>query len=145
MTTRHIEMVDSETGEVLRGCTVFIPRKPIFKEKFFMLFQEPIGELATDRAMTGESLRMLLFLFSKMDYENYVNISQMEIADQLDIARSSVCRAMKVLVEKEVVLVSGKGMNKRYRLNPIYGWKGKIRNMASLRERDRTSQSVANV
>lgn len=143
MPTRNIEMVDSETGEVLRGFPVFFPRKFIFQERFFMLFQDQIGELATDREMTGESLRLLMFLFSKMDFENYVYISQMEIAEQLAIARSSVCRAMKLLVEKKVVIVSGKGMNKRYRLNPIYGWKGKIRNMNARRELDREMQSEA--
>lgn len=108
-----------------------------------MLFQEQIGELATDREMTGESLRLLMFLFSKMDFENYVYISQMEIAEELSIARSSVCRAMKLLVEKKVVIISGKGMNKRYRLNPIYGWKGKIRNMNARRELDRENQLEA--
>ncbi len=102
-----------------------------------MLFQDPIGDLAMDREMTGESLRLLLFLVSRMDFENYINISQMEISDALGIARSSICRAMKVLIAKDIVLVTGKGMTKRYRLNPVYGWKGKARNYRDYQERHR--------
>jgi hypothetical protein len=142
MTTRRIEMVDTETGEVLRGCMVWIPRKLNLLEEFFMLFQQAIGDLALDREMTGESLRLLCFLFSKMDFENYIHISQMEISERMGIARSSVCRAMKILVEKKIILVLGEGHNKRYRLNPIYGWKGKVRNLHEHRERNRESQSA---
>ena len=137
MQRRHIETIDKDTGEVLDGCFVFFPRKYIFQEKFFMLFQDPIGDLAMDREMTGESLRLLLFLVSRMDFENYINISQMEISDALGIARSSICRAMKVLIAKDIVLVTGKGMTKRYRLNPVYGWKGKARNYRDYQERHR--------
>lgn len=84
------------------------------------------GDLAKDRDMTGESLRLMLLLISDMDSNKYIKMSQMEISDALGIARSSICRAMKILTSKNIVIVSGKGTNLRYRINlPCSMWQGK--------------------
>jgi DNA-binding MarR family transcriptional regulator len=94
--------------------------------------------MATDSRMTLEPFRLLIFLLGKLDFENYIHLSQTEMAAELDMARSAVSRAMKVLVDKRIVLVSpGSGRIKCHRLNANYGWKGKIRNLHEHREAQR--------
>jgi hypothetical protein len=72
----------------------------------------------------------LLFLFGQLDFENYIHISQQDIASGLGMQTSHVSRAMKLLTKKQIILEGQKnGRIKCYRLNPNYGWKGKVKNL----------------
>ena len=47
----------------------------------------------------------------------------------LGIQKANVSRAIKALIENEIILEGPKiGRSKTYRLNPSYGWKGTVRN-----------------
>lgn len=125
-----IEQVDAETGEIMKGFVVYIPHKPKMKEKWFMGFQDQFELFATDPEMTGSSLKVLMYLFSKLDFENFIYYSQSDIAKAISMQRSNVSRAFRFLISKGIILQSPKvGGIKCYRLNPNYGWKGKVRNL----------------
>lgn len=125
-----IEQVDVDTGEIMRGFVVYIPHRPKVKEPFFMGFQEKFELFATDPEMTGSSLKVLMYLFSKLDFENFIYYSQSDIAKAISMQRSNVSRAFRFLISKGIVLQSQKvGSIKCYRLNPNYGWKGKVSNL----------------
>ena len=49
--------------------------------------------------------------------------------------KQHVSRAMKLLTSKQIVLEGPKvGRSKCYRLNPHYGWKGKVKNLEEYRK-----------
>ena len=76
-----------------------------------------------------EDYRVLFALLMRMDFENFINASQADIANELEMHRSSVNRAIKRLIAAEAVIEGPKvGINRTYRLNPNLGWKGSVGN-----------------
>jgi len=131
---KYIEQIDRETGEVMKGCMVYIPYRPRLTERWFMAFQDTFEELAKDPELTLEPKNVLLFLFSKLDFENFIQLSQTDIAEGLGMHKQHVSRAMKLLTGKQIILEGPKvGRSKCYRLNPYYGWKGKVKNLETER------------
>lgn len=95
-----------------------------------MAFQDSFEKIAKDPDMTGENYRVLMYLYSKLDFENFIQQSQKDIAEGLGMRKENISRAMKLLVEKQIVLEGPKiRRSKCYRLNPHYGWKGKVKNL----------------
>lgn len=125
-------ILDLTTGEILggqenRGSFVFIPNRPKLKENWFMFFQNACEKLALDKSLSGESFRVLMYLLSNLDFENYIIIQQVEIAEKLDMKRANVSRAIKQLTDKEILIKGPKlGRTYSYKLNSTYGWKGKV-------------------
>lgn len=127
---KRVEQFDATTGEVLTGCLVLVPRKMKFTEPFLMFFQNSFKKIASDRSMTGESLRVLIHLFSVMEFENSINYSQRDIAEALGMRSSHVSRALKLLMAKDIIFESRKTCNvKLYKFNPDFVWKGRIKNL----------------
>lgn len=94
-----------------------------------MVFQNALIDLAKDKELTLEPKNVLLFLLGRLDFENFIYVSQQEIATELNMSTSHVSRAIKALAMKQIVLTAPlKGRLKCYRLNPNYGWKGKVKN-----------------
>lgn len=76
--------------------------------------------------LTQEQTRVLHFLFSKLDFENWLRISQVEIAKELEMKRPNVSKAIKQLYEVGIIHKGPKvGTSWTYRLDPYFGWKGK--------------------
>lgn len=99
-----------------------------------MAFQEAFLEMAKDREMTGEVVRVLHYFFGKLDFENYVHLAQSEIAEALGLQKTHVSRAVRILCDKGIILKGPKvGRSITYRLNSHYGWKGKAKNFESER------------
>jgi DNA-binding MarR family transcriptional regulator len=133
---KRMTQIDPETGEIQEGCMVWIPHRPKIKERFFMGFQDALIEIAKDPEITQEPHKLLLFLFGHLDYENYIHISQKEMAEELGMQTSHVSRAMSLLCRKHIVeLAPGTGRTKCYRLNPHFGWKGKVTNLNEARKK----------
>ena len=132
---KHVEQIDSQTGEVMQGCMVYIPYRPRLTERWFMAFQDSFEEIAKDGDMTGETYKVLFYLYSKLDFENFIQQTQIEIAESLGMQKQRVSRAMKVLTSKQIVLEGPKvGRSRCYRLNPNYGWKGKVKTLQEARK-----------
>ena len=131
---KYVEQVDRNTGEVMQGCMVWIPQRPKLTERWFMAFQDSFIEIAKDPEMTGETLRVLMYLYGLLDFENYIQQSQKDIAEGLGMRKENVSRAMKLLTSKQIVLEGPKvGRSRCYRLNPDYGWKGKVKSLQEAR------------
>jgi biotin operon repressor len=134
MRNRYVESVDVETGEVLPGCLIYIPRRPRHLERFFMGFQDAFASLAKDDELTLEPKNVLLYLFGQLSFENYLHVSQKDIADALGIHKANVSKAMKLLASKGIILDGPKvGRMKTYRLSPDLGWKGRVASMEQYR------------
>ena len=138
MASRHIEQIDTQTGELLQGCMVYIPYRPKLTERFFMAFQDAFIEIAKDDELTLEPKNVLFYLFGQLNFENFLHLSQTDIATALSMQRSHVSRAMKLLITKGIVLDGPKvGRVKTYRLNPDYGWKGRVTHLDKYRQDQR--------
>ncbi len=131
---KHIGQIDPKTGEIMNGCMVYIPYRPKLKERWFMAFQDGLEEIAKDPELTLVPKNVLLYLYSKLDFENFIEQTQKEIAQALGIHKEQISRAMKLLIKKQIILESSNsGRSKFYRLNPNYGWKGKTNNLNEYR------------
>ena len=75
--------------------------------------------------LNHDQMRVLMALLAELDYENYIQVAQIEIAEALKMQKSHVSRAVKNLIDFGVILEGPKiGRSKTYRLNPQFGWKG---------------------
>ena len=76
--------------------------------------------------LPNEQYRVFLALISKVDFDNYLRISQTEMAKELGMSRPNVARAIKGLCNLSIIVEGPRaGLNKTYRLNPYIAHKGK--------------------
>lgn len=124
--------VDQVTGEVLKGNMVFVPekKKSAFGDRWFAMAQNAMDFLATNRKLIGEEGFAVFFkIASRLDFENYIQVNQAELARELGMKPSSFSRAVKKLLELQVIMKGPKvGVSQTYRLNPSAGWKGSAKN-----------------
>lgn len=92
----------------------------------WVAFYQTALEWLAMQKLPNEQYRVLMYLMSKLDFENYLRITQMSIAEALNMKQSSVSKAIKGLMEKDVLITGPKvGVSKTYRLNPRMAYKGK--------------------
>ena len=134
---RRLGTIDLDTGEVLGvGVPVWVGAKPRIHDRWFMAFQDALEALAKDRDLKLEHHRVLYYLFSRLDFDNFIQVPQAEISQDLNMRKSKVSMAIKLLTDKKIILRGPKvGRSSSFRLNPNYGWKGKV---SSLREAQRS-------
>lgn len=132
---RVVRQVDTRTGEVLAdGLLVYCPVRPKVKEAFVMTFQDALKALAKDRTMTGEQWRVLSFLMSRLDFENYIYAPQTEVAKELGMKKPNVSRAVTALIQRGIIHRGPKvGSAQTMRLDPYLGWRGRVRSLEKAR------------
>ncbi len=129
---RKLGLVDLETGEVLPGVPCYFPAK-VRVQGWFMGWQVGFERLASDPELTLEAHRVMNMLLANLDFDNYIQITQKEISEALGMKKQNVSRAMKLLVDKGIIIKGPRsGRIATYRLNEFYGWKGKVKNMPKL-------------
>jgi hypothetical protein len=126
--TKRFTQVDSSTGEAVDGFVAVIkPKVKSSFERHFTMNQAALLSIA--QTLNHDQTRVLLALFAYLDYENFIQVPQIEIAEQLNMHKQHVNRAVKALIANEIILDGPKiGRSKSYRLNPNYGWKGSVSN-----------------
>ena len=132
-----VQTVNRKTGEKKEGYFVYIayPKPKITGNRWMMTFQDSLAIIATDDDMTGQTLKVMLLLMANLEFENYITIKQVAIAKELKMDKSDVSKAMRLLVEKGIILKVKEGTTTGYKLNPNYGWKGKVSNMEAEKKR----------
>lgn len=133
----RIQTVNTKTGEIKDGYFVYVayPKPKIKNTRWMMTFQDSLEMIATDSDITGQTLKVMLLLMANLEFENYITIKQVTIAQKLKIDKADVSKAIKLLVNKEIILKVKEGTTTGYRLNPNYGWKGKVENMEKAKAR----------
>lgn len=125
----ELETVDPETGEVLKGAFVFIPEKhrSPFGKDWFAVAQDALTYLAKNRKTLGEEgFAVFCAMAGKLDFENFILISQADMARDLGMQPSNLNRSIKRLEELGILMRGPKsGRSPTFRLNPTVGWKGK--------------------
>ncbi len=88
-------------------------------------YQTALEWLATQN-LPNQEYRVLMYLMSKLDFENYLRVTQVSVAKALNMKQSAVSRAIKGLLERDVLITGPQvGTAKTYRLNPRMAYKGK--------------------
>ena len=125
---RKVTQVDLETGEDLGGFVAVIrPKQKSAFERHFTMNQATLELLA--KTLTGEQFKVLMMLLASLDYENFIQVAQADIAEKLEMQKTNVSRSIKGLIDIGVIIEGPKiGRSKTYRLNPQFGWKGTVSN-----------------
>lgn len=140
MARRELEQIDPQTGEVLQGFVAVVQpkRKNGFGQGWVAMAQDAMTRLA--QADIGDEARRVFFILAAhVDFDNWIQISQSDLADMIGMKRTNFSRAIKRL-EAEGVLLRGPkvGRSATFRLNPEYGWKGSAKShKEALQERMR--------
>ena len=133
---KNISQYDDVTGELLDGVIVYCPPKlNAYSNGWIMSSQDALKLLAQDTDLTKYTLRVFLRICADLDFENWIYISQKDIVNELAISKGNVSTAIKQLINKGILLKGPKiGRSFGYRLNPDYGWKGKVKNLNEYRK-----------
>ena len=123
---RHMQQIDQQTGEVIEGFVAYVvpKRKNGFQKGWMAMAQEAMMMLAQSN-LTGNDMKVMWAMLARLDYENLIQVNQVEVAEQVGMNRHNVNRSIKKLIELGVVLEGVRiGISCSYRLNPNFGWKG---------------------
>lgn len=131
-----------------RGQIIFAPIKHQGLADFVLVTQTSLAELAQMR-MGGNSWRVLLFMLSVCDFENWVFIKHSDVAERMGLSPSAFSALLKELLVKGVIQRQTKGScSFHYRINPDVAWRGSITNLKKLlkeiqrRESSKCSESM---
>ena len=98
-----------------------------YGSNWMQINQHFLKEFAARRDLGNEVLRVFLYLNARLDFENVIQVPQVEIAAELGMQRQNVNRAIKQLEELGVIIRGPKvGRSSSWRLNPQAGWKGRV-------------------
>lgn len=131
---KHTEIIqmDARTGEVIDGATLALhypKRSNGFQHGGWMAVGQTPMDVAAQLKLGEEAYRLLFYTLSRLDYENLLVLSQADAGKRLDMKKQNVNRALRKLIDAEIVLqgptISGKPT---FRLNPTFGWKGSAAN-----------------
>lgn len=122
-----VEQKDLDTGEIVQLVAMKPTRvpHPFRKEGFVQMSQAAMLELAQN-PVSGEARRVLDALCAVLDFENYIQLSQTDLAKLIGMKQPHVNRGMAELVERGIIIKGSKvGRTLTYRLSPTFGFKSK--------------------
>ena len=123
---KRLIQIDHDTGEVVDGFVAYVvpKRKNGFQQGWLAMAQNG-AEILAQSDLGANDFKVLMKLLSVLDYENLIQVSQADIARELDMHRQHVQRSIKRLIQLGIILEGVKiGISRSYRLNPSFGWKG---------------------
>ncbi|MCK0906834.1 MarR family transcriptional regulator, partial [Escherichia coli] len=113
--SKRITQIDTATGEEVGSFVEVIrPKQKSAFERHFTMNQDALKILA--KTLTGEQFKVLMMLLADLDYENYIQIAQADIAEALGMQKTNVSRSVKALIDLAVILQGPKvGRSYSYR------------------------------
>jgi hypothetical protein len=120
---QRLALIDLETGEIIENQVLLIGNKPYKVDKgYIKVFIAFLYDMVEDDTIAGKSIRLLLYMISKLDYNTYeITIIPQEAIRDLGITRQTFYNWLDTLIEKKIV----EKINRyKYRLNPYTAVKG---------------------
>ena len=118
---RYIMVTDEETGKI-KGC---YPLKSKNLGTGWIAVYQNMTLTMAQWNLPNEQYRVFLALLSKVDFENYLTISQKELSEELKMKQQNISKAIKALCNRHVIIEGPRaGLNKTYRFNPYIAHKG---------------------
>jgi len=93
--------------------------------EFIMYFQ--VVGAAMSKKLKPATCKVLLYLFSKTEYSNYVGVNIETIQEDLEFSKNTIINSIKQLEEYNILITTKDDNDKRrnvYFLNPHCSWKG---------------------
>ncbi len=121
-----MKLVNPRNGKVYKNLTVAEKAKFPKPIEYISMFRHGMKYLAKLK-LTPTETAVFFSLLGRLEFENWVKVSQKTIAEELDLQRPRVTKAIKKLTELEVILRETDPSDERrtiYRLNPSLGWRG---------------------
>ncbi len=115
-----------ERGVIRDGVKLYFPpKRPRYMDNFQTTPDFTHQYLALEPGIGLVAHRVFHYLCYVLQYDNWVDISTVWVAEKLNINRSQVSRAISTL-EKKGLLIRGEKIGRHYkwRLNPEVTWKG---------------------
>ena len=103
-------------------------RNKILRERYedrIMVFQRMLKKGAKE--LKNDELKVFIWMLGVMEFENWINVPQKQIAKEIGFDLRRTRRAIKGLREKGYILVLKKGRENYYRINPEIAWKGNLK------------------
>ena len=124
-----MKLINPKTRKEYIGLAV--PLKKKFPEpiEYVSMFQHGLEYLAKQKLTPTESAVLLIFL-SRLEYENWIRVSQKTVGERLNLNKSQVSNAVKKLVKVGILFKEQDPSDEGrllYRLNPSLGWRGETK------------------
>lgn len=129
--------------------TRILPMKHLTKMPHVRVFLDGLLTLALDPDLTGQDLRVMMVCLAEMEYENFLNRTQRELAEKLGIKQQDVAKSIKRLVGKDCLRIVGhQGRQNIYQVSPHIAFKSRAKNLEVLMEawedsKDTTGRIIA--
>ena len=82
----------NDQGEIIGGFVAVIrPKQKSAFQRHFTMNQDALRILAKE--LTGEQFKVLMLMLADLDYENFIQIAQADIAETLGMQKTNVSRA----------------------------------------------------
>ena len=118
---RILTVVNKETGEIEARVNL---QNRLERGGWFAFFQKSAVYLAQN--LEKEEFRVLMYMISKLDYGNFIRVTNKNIQKNLGMKHENVSRAIRKLIDKNVIAVQEwYGISRIYRMNPNFLHKGK--------------------
>jgi predicted transcriptional regulator len=132
--------IDLDTGELLEGNLVLLPKRLKYCSPFVMIFQDYLDQLDLDD-LGLEALKVLFYMLRTCDFENEVPDHAAAIARSLGLKPTAVSRAIKKLLHADLISVRQTvGQTKFYSISECLCWKGRIKNQILRSKKDLTTR-----
>jgi DNA-binding MarR family transcriptional regulator len=119
-------MQDQFNGDV--SVSVYVKKKVPKQSNYVMFYQAVNLELV--KILKPNACKVLLYLMSKTQYDNYVGVNQETIQEELDYSsKTTVVNAINELKSYNIIISLPDLIDKRrnvYFINPYQSWKGKV-------------------
>jgi ribosomal protein L12E/L44/L45/RPP1/RPP2 len=125
----NLIIVNKNTGEILEENVLIIGRKPYKVDKgFIKIFVTFLYDIVEDESIAGKSIRLLLYMIGKLDYNTYeITIIPQEAIKDLGITKQTFYNWLDTLMEKNII----EKINRyKYRLKPYTAIKGNSKTAA---------------
>ena len=111
-----------KSGDYINAC---IPNQFPKQLKTFKGFMFMFDQIAKDKELNSTDKTILFYMLGNVGFENWINITQQQMSDDLNIKRQQITRSIKKLQLKEIVFLEKVGRNNFYKMNPEFVWRGK--------------------
>ena len=124
-----MKLINPRTRKEYKGLAVPVKRKFPEPIEYVSMFQHGLEHIARLKLTPTESAVLLIFL-SRLEYENWIRVSQKTIGKKLNLSKSQVSNAVKKLVETGILQKEQDPSDEGkllYRFNPSLGWRGETK------------------
>ena len=92
----------------------------------FVIMSTPAIRSLARRIRTATALRLFLVLPSILDWQEWRQLRQADLAEELEIAQPHISTALKELLELGILERRGSGPRQEWRLSLDTGWRGNV-------------------